>query len=175
MASIPTPASQWKKADQTGQPEPLEMPSGNTALVQRPGVQAFLVQGLIPNSLMSIIQKAMKSNKEPDFDKAFQEMMDDPTKLADVFSLADAVTVATVVEPRVLPVPPKGEDRDPDLLYVDQVDLEDKLFILNYAVGGTRDLERFREEQEESVELVSSGAGVGDKAKPARRSSKRKS
>lgn len=46
-------------------------------------------------------------------------------------------------------------ERDNGLLYADEVDLQDRIFIMNYAVGGTRDLERFRSEHGESVARIS--------------------
>jgi hypothetical protein len=57
--------------------------------------------------------------------------------------MADNVTIYCVVEPMVNPLPADGVRND-DLLYVDEIDLEDKLFILNFGVGGSRDLEAFR-------------------------------
>ena len=75
---------------------------------------------------------------------------------------------AGVVEPPVSPIPPEVEVngvlspglRDPDVLYVDEVDIEDRMFILNFALGGTRNLERFREELADSVRPVQAGEGV---------------
>lgn len=55
-------------------------------------------------------------------------------------------------------------ERDPDLLYADEVSLEDRVFIMNYAVGGTRDLARFRSEYGESVARVSDEQGLEDEA-----------
>lgn len=55
-------------------------------------------------------------------------------------------------------------DRDPDLLYADNVDLDDKIFVFNFAVGGTRDLERFRREQAASLASISGGQGVENTA-----------
>jgi len=34
--------------------------------------------------------------------------------------------------------------RQDDLVYADMIDIEDKMFIFNFAVGGTRDVEQFR-------------------------------
>jgi hypothetical protein len=68
----------------------------------------------------------------------------------------------------------KGEDnyhefiepeRDTELLYADEVDLQDRVFIMNFAVGGTRDLARFRREHRESVARISDEQDLADKAK----------
>jgi hypothetical protein len=76
-----------------------------------------------------------------------------------------------VMDPVITPIPTLTVDadgvlgeaaRDPSLLYVDEVDLEDKMFILQYALGGTRSLERFRREFADGVRPLSSGEDVGN-------------
>jgi len=152
-----TPISQWKIKNK---PTPLELPSGNTCLVQPVGMQAFITQGMIPNSLLGIIQKSLKAGQagqadDLDMDEFMAEALQDPEKLRSIFDIADSVTVYCVVEPQVHPVPTDANARDPELLYVDEIDLDDKLFIFQYAVGGTRDLEPFRQATAGSVGPVS--------------------
>lgn len=48
-------------------------------------------------------------------------------------------------------------ERKPGVLYVDIVDMEDKNFIVNFAVGGTRDLATFRAELGASVARLDAG------------------
>jgi hypothetical protein len=51
--------------------------------------------------------------------------------------------------------PTVAEDGVTELAYIEWVGFEDKQFIWNYAVGGTRDVDRFRADQETaSVEPV---------------------
>lgn len=152
-----TPAGQWKKAS-VGQA--LQVPSGNTALVRNSGMQVFLTKGLIPNSLMPIVRQAM-SGKQPDI--KLDEVTED--QLADMVALFDAIVVHCVVEPTVLPVPADGEERSTEALYVDDVDFDDKMFIFQWVVGGTRDLEQFRKEQAASVESVRGSAALEGTAK----------
>jgi hypothetical protein len=142
----PTSATQWKKSSAAG--TPIRVPSGNVALLKRPGMQVFLAQGIIPNSLMSFVNDSLKTGKPKteDLDLNAQTMKD-------LMALVDAVTVECCLEPKVHPVPsdPRGNpmierSRDPELLYVDEVDVEDKMFIFNYAVGGTSDVDSFRKE-----------------------------
>jgi hypothetical protein len=54
-------------------------------------------------------------------------------------------------------------------LYTDDVDDEDKQFIFQYVVGGSRDLERFRSEQASAVE---DSPAVEDVPMPAKRASR---
>lgn len=58
-------------------------------------------------------------------------------------------------------------ERDDDTLYADEVSLEDKQFIFQFAVGGTADVERFREELSRNVGNVPNGKGNKNKAKRA--------
>lgn len=62
-------------------------------------------------------------------------------------------------------------DRDPDVLYADVVDMEDKQFIFQFCVGGVADIAKFREERGRALESVQASQGV---RKPAKRTAKRK-
>lgn len=61
--------------------------------------------------------------------------------------------------------------RDEEVLYADEVDLTDKNFIFQFALGGVADAERFREELSSTVADVSNGKAV---SKPSKRSTRRK-
>lgn len=170
-----TTASEWKKDAQKGKPVPLTVPSGKTCLVQRPqGIQAFLSNGTVPNALMPIIQEALDKadgKEKPELDKAAmtKDIMGDPERLASVFEMMDLVTIETVVEPKVYPIPVDEEGvqvpahlrDDDDKLYVDYIDQEDKMFIMNFAMEGQSEIEPFRAEVASTVEAVSSVEGVG--------------
>lgn len=137
----------------------LDLPSGNVALVRRRGLDAFMREGLIPNSLMALVQGQLDETegKSPALQGELQKIASDTSALADVARLADAITVSCVIDPAVLPIPEEEEDRDEDLLYVDEVDMDDKLFIFSWVVGGTKDIERFREEQTAVLASISGG------------------
>jgi len=151
-----TSAKQWKKKTSKG--TPLVVPSGNTCLVRTPGMQVFIKQGLIPNSLMPIVQEAMSKGRAP---KNMElDTNKNPELLNEMMDLMDAVTVYCVIEPKVAPEPAEGVVRDEDTLYVDEVDFNDKMFIFQYAVGGTSDLAKFREELSEHMEAVPTGEDV---------------
>jgi hypothetical protein len=146
-----TPVSEWKR---DSQPNPLTLPSGKTCLARPAGIEAFITAKIIPNSLMEIVTKAVQSGKDQKADELdtatmMSDLAKDPEKFQDIFGMADNVTMYCVMEPQVHPIPPPDEDglpilRDPNKLYVDEIDLEDKLFIMNFGMGGSRDLEAFR-------------------------------
>jgi hypothetical protein len=156
----PTSASQWKKA---GGGTPIRVPSGNVALVKRPGLQVFLAQGRVPNSLMEFITQSLKGNKQP----KMEDLELNSTAMKDMLELVDAVVIQACVDPKVVPAPvsPRGQGmidsaRDENLLYVDEVDIEDKMFIFNYAVGGTADVDSFRKELAATVDDISGSQDV---------------
>jgi len=143
----------------------LELPSGNVCFAKRKTLDVFLAEGVIPNSLMQIIQQQLDETegKTNDLQGELQKVASDPDKLRDIMALADAITVGCVKEPMclsnlrstgrvdedgrpIMEVIPEA-DRDEELLYVDEVDMDDKMFIFQWAVGGTASVERFRSEQ----------------------------
>lgn len=158
-------AKTWKRAGT----EEVALPSGNTCVAKRPGPAALLQNGMMPDALLPIVQEGIRSNKGLPPEKT-EELLKDPKSLAGMLDAMDKMLVLIVVEPEVKyhrrtvmdPVTnePKRlsngdeawetipeDERDEDLLYTDEVDLEDKTFLFNFAVGGTRDFERFRAEQ----------------------------
>lgn len=60
-------------------------------------------------------------------------------------------------------------DREPGTLYADQVKMDDKMFVFNWVLGGTRDLSKFREQLSGTVESLQDSKPVQGKAKRAPR------
>ena len=136
-----TSAAQWKQTSGVG--APLRVPSGNTCLVRPMSMQALIRNNMIPNELMSIVTSAMKSRKAPTMGEMTDDL--DTDKMVAIMQCMDDVVQFMVVEPQIHSTPGQGESRDPNILYIDEVDQEDKTFIFQYAVGGTRDIDKFRE------------------------------
>ena len=166
-ADKPTSASQWKAQVAGG--TLVRVPSGNTASIRTPGMSVFLEAGVIPNSLLPLIQELMQSPKKGKQQKAelsdedVAELMDDPQKIQDIISLAKAVTVYCCIDPQVSAVPktlegeviPIGDSRrDPNTLYVDEVEFNDRMYIFAAATGGVAGFEKFREEQAAAMGAV---------------------
>jgi hypothetical protein len=187
-----TSAKQWKGKRQTSA-GPLDLPSGNTALVMPLDPTAFLSADLLPNPLMAIVRKAINTQKglPP---KAMKQIADDPEMLTSALEMFDRVLVRVVVEPEIQMPPPcaviigegmeakvcgeyantdvhkdptksgqhayREDERDEEVLYADQVDMADKMFIFQWCLGGTRDLEKFRREQGATVGSLSVGEDV---------------
>lgn len=143
-----------------------ELPSGAVVRIRNPGMDSFLRRGFIPDSLSPIIRKAVKGDKSDDneMDDLFDDIGGEDSKMNELFGLLDAIVIDTWVEPEVLPIPESEEDRSDDLLYVDEVHFEDKNFTFQLAVGGTKDLETFRRQQDSMLARVSSGSDVESEA-----------
>lgn len=136
----------------------LELPSGNVCLARRPGLQKLVMEGRIPNSLSGIVQDAMSGAGGESVKKSIGDMT--PQQLEDAAKFTDLIVVECVNQPKVLMPPESEDDRQDDLLYVDEVDDQDKNFILNWAFGGTSIVEKFREQQAQLVADLQSGKGV---------------
>lgn len=146
-----TNAKSWK----AGLARELELPSGNVALVRRVGLDTFLREGRVPNSLLPMMRGAL-AGKRPELKN------DDLTAdmLNDMLTMTDTVVVSVVVEPRVQFAPQVGNERDPEALYIDEVDLTDKQFIFQWALGGTSDVEKFRDQSRQLMVALQPGEGV---------------
>jgi hypothetical protein len=175
-------ARQWKRATA----EELELPSGNVALVKRPGMEVFLLEGMIPDTLMPIVTEAVNKGKGIPPAK-MQEMVKDPEQVSAMMDAMDRIVCRIVIEPSVRfhkilesDLAPGGDfiesdyavgevisedDRDPDkFIYTDEVFFEDKNFLFQFAVGGTRDLEKFRAESGATLALVQPGEDLAREA-----------
>jgi hypothetical protein len=153
----PTAAKQWKSKGTSA----IEVPSGNVALVRRKSLVAFIKAGTIPNALLPIITKAIAEGEDT---MNPREIFQDLGRIDDIVELIDSVVIECAINPKVYPVPADDEERDEDLLYVDELDEMDKLFVYQFVIGGTKDLEKFRAEQASALAAFSSGGEVRSEA-----------
>lgn len=148
----------------------LTCPSGQLCQVRWAGVQHLIAAGVIENvdTITAMVdQKHLKrvaGKARTDAEKAGQlmpdgsvidtgSMMKDPAQVGRVFELIDKVVMHMVVQPAIIPVPDDPTGRlAPDAIlsqsrvYIDMIDLADKMFIFQYAVGGGTDLDQFRKQ-----------------------------
>jgi hypothetical protein len=172
-AKTPTSAKDWKGRVQGNLD--LELPSGNVCLVRPFTIAKLISENLLPDSLTPIAQDMVdrgKGKPPADFKKKksnSEEISKDPKALSDMFDLIDRVSSMVVVAPELryhkeekdgqtVEIP--FDDREEDVLYTDEIDIQDKMFIFNWVVGGTTDLERFREQFGESLGGLSAVAIV---------------
>jgi hypothetical protein len=144
--------------------EELRTPSGQLCLVQRIGISELIEGDMLDDwdLLSNLVEQEHVSKKSRGAGKApgkkkqassvAEEILKDKEKLQKTMRLMNHVVIKTVVAPKILPLPDDPADRDPEKIYIDMVLDDDKSFILQYAFGGTRDLERFRSELAEVVD-----------------------
>lgn len=145
-----TPADEWLEQ---ANGVLVELPSGKAVRVIMPGMQAFIEADLIPNELMPIVLGAIEKH-QPAPTKELQDMQRDPQMLLKLVETTDRIFCYCVTEPIFHPAVPRDE-RKPGVLYADMVGMEDKAYVFNIAVGGTRDLAQFREEQATQLAALS--------------------
>lgn len=145
----------------------VTMPSGQRARLKRPGIEGLVKAGILENmdTLSNLVQEShidrvKPSRKSAEREKLAQNIMADPERLAEALEIIDKVCLYVVEQPSLHKVPEEGEEREEGIAYIDYVMLDDKMFILNYAVGGSADLEKFRSGLQEGVADVEDGAGV---------------
>lgn len=148
-----------------GTVEDLETPSGQLCLVRRPGLEGLIKAGVLHNldSLTALVDQdiaAKESGREIDI----KAVVDNPEMIENLIHTVDRVICHCVLKPEVVMAPNDVTSRKDDVIYADMVDLTDKMFIFNYVVGGTRDLERFREQLDESMGSLDNGSVVQDEA-----------
>lgn len=176
----------WGQSDMfDGTSEDVTVPSGQKCRVRRPGVKGLVAAGVLDHvdSLTKIVgEKHIQRAKGGRIDKIdVKDIVKNPEKVAEIIDVVDKVVCHVVVAPQLHRSPKcKVCDRDIDWhsympvegyhdpvvtleegkIYAFQVDMDDRMFILNFAVGGTRDLESFRSEREELLVGVEPGADV---------------
>lgn len=168
----------------------LELPSGELCQVRRPGIQGLIKAGVLHSmdALTAIVETETipkAAGKPPVNVKAIVE---DADKFNDMMVMVDKIVCHVVTQPKVLPIvipvlnedgsiqknPDTGEAvteelavdderREPGAIYVDYIDSVDKMYIMNFAVGGSRDLQQFRAA---TASLVG-GASAGEVAPDA--------
>lgn len=148
----------------SGGVEELTVPSGQMCLCRRAGVEGLIKAGVLKNidSLSAIVnEKHLKRvNGEIQLDmKSLDEAAFDT-----ITDTVDKIVCFAVVQPPIKRVPDDVTLREPRVIYADMVDLVDKMFIFNFVVGGTRDLESFRNQFNELLGDVESGSRLPGEA-----------
>lgn len=157
-----SPVSSWKKKASPF----LTLPSGQTMELKKVAFSAFIAAGIVPNSLMGIVQSSIDKGKEVDVSTLTKDM----SQVNDMMKMMNDVVCFCAVNPEVNPTPAEDERSD-DLLYVDEIDDEDKMFIFQWCTGGTSDVAQFRAESSDSLAVVQSGKDV---VLPAKRAPRRR-
>lgn len=151
----------WGSENAQGALTDLVLPSGQMVLAQRPGPEGVMAAGLLDD--LDVLSGILPSNgQKPTRNFDAKAVAKDPKMLVQGMKLVDRIVVHVVIKPELTPEPADPQDREVGKIYPSSVGLEDKMFIFNWAVGGTRDLATFRQQFSESVADVAPGEDVVD-------------
>lgn len=133
----------------------LEVPSGQLCLARRPGLNGLLKAGvlhdidpllpLVDEHVARVEGKVDPARREEQMNKQIMDVFKDEAKFATVEHMLDRVVCYVVLKPQILMNPNDITQRKPDKIYADMIDLTDKMFILDWCLGGTADVTSFRE------------------------------
>lgn len=155
----------------------LKLPSELWVKAKRVELQTFIRQGNIPNPLMEVVSEALEKGQKANVSDI---LGDDGGKIDmdtvnEMYEMVESVCINSIVAPKVHRAPTQDdlmvwneqhpdetlddpeELRRDDLLYVDEIDDEDKMFVFQWATGGTADVERFREEAAADLAALAEG------------------
>lgn len=171
-----TSAKAWRAGSAINQEFILTLPSGNVATVIRPGLESMVANGDIPDALLDIAQGAIDKGqgKRPDQEldeKTAADFAGNPEKWGLMLDSVDRIATRIMKEPVVAYAKRKiegtdewevipEEDRFEDVLYTDEIELDDKFFVFDFACGDSADLERFHAERKGRVERILDGDQV---------------
>jgi hypothetical protein len=147
VAGDPYVVTAWGNSAADPTPTDLTVPSGQRCLVRRPGLEQLLREGVLfqADMLTSMVHEnielAEKGQKPKDVD--FEELMNDPQKFDELMSTVDRILCAVVVRPALQRAPNDVTNRKAGVVYTDSVAIEDKFFIMDFALGGARGLAGF--------------------------------
>lgn len=151
----PTDVGEWKKDSSTF--STLKVPSGKTMRVKRVALESLIAGGKVPNSLLPMMRNASRGQRtDVNIDNV------DEVQVVEMLALMDLVICDIAVQPKVHAVPDSETERRDDVLYIDEIDPEDKGFLFQWAVGGTSDVAKFRHELSERMGALPQGERMGE-------------
>ena len=163
----------WGSEDGVGQFHALTVPSGQKCLVIRPGVAGLMEADILHNvdGLTALVEKHIskargkrpsdrKRKGQSDTDVDMDALMKDTKALKDIMEVVNKAMVAFIVKPPIKMDPDDLADREPGQIYVSMIDINDRMFIFNYMVGGSPDLTSFRDGLTEVVGSMEAQQGA---------------
>lgn len=178
------PNNVWGSSPIQGGTEELVLPSGQTCLARRMTIESVLESGMVDQvdiltaTVDSHSRQVKGGNKTADGLVIDESILKDTDAIKTIVELADRLMPTIVVSPEIhlhfvettvgktkvrkmIPV----EDRIPGQAYTDQIGLDDKMFLFDWAMGGLQEFSSFRRGSDEGVGAVESGQRNKGKAK----------
>lgn len=148
----------------------LECPSGTWCQVRRPNPKQLVSLGFMDNfdTLTALIDKKHVKRVKGKIVPNVESLMKNPKGVMDAMALADKIAEHSVMQPTLkrpvknlfdengkmvldddgkpVEVILEGHERNPATIYTDMIDDIDKMYIMQFACGGSADLATFREQ-----------------------------
>jgi hypothetical protein len=157
----PTAWSQGPAADGA---QDFTVPSGQTCLVRRPGVERLLREGVLfeSDTLTTMVHENIEriESGKPEQEVDIESLLSDPKKFGELMETTDRIVEACVLKPTVRRELNDPTNREEGIVYTDDISMEDKFAILEFALGGSRDLAGFRGGSAEAVGGVPARQGT---------------
>lgn len=138
QATQTTPASAWRKVN-----ELITLPSGKVAELKKPNAISMIIEdGSVPDSLIGIV--AGNINGRPQTTAAPEYNRGD---ISGILNLAETICRAAFVSP-VIVEDGKQPDYDAGEISIEDVDENDRIFVMNWAFSGgaATNAARFRQQ-----------------------------
>jgi hypothetical protein len=150
-----------------GQPSEQDFtcPSGQKCRVRRVDIMDLLGGGILNDLdfLTSMVNETHIPNAGPGkSNAALQGIVGDTKNLAKFQRTMTDVVLRVVIRPELHPVPAEGEPRIDGRVYIDSVQMTDKIALFNWAVTGkeAEEIKQFREQAGEPVGDVATRESV---------------
>jgi len=156
----------WSGNSGQGEFTELTCPSGQMCLVRRPGVRGLMKAGVLHSvdALSVAIDNGIRKGtgqRPQDEAITLKAITENPSMLEDALHMSHRILCYVVVAP-VLEMPRDDPtNRKPGVLYADDVDEMDMMFIINFVMGGSKELETFRERFEENLRSLDAQSANG--------------
>jgi hypothetical protein len=159
-----TPNNVWGSTAPTGVEEDLTLPSGQTCRAKKLSIEGMIEAGVLADAdvltatVNKHVRKVKGGNKKPDGTEVnSMALLKDPQAMKALNGMLCRALPEIVTSPRVkmhyeevtvgkttviktVPV----EDREDGVIYTDQVDFGDKMFLFDWAAGGLQAMLAFR-------------------------------
>lgn len=141
-----TPTAWKKKEEETFD---IELPSGQIILAKKLGMKEIIKTGMVAqlDTFTAQLLPDGTSSPEKDANRVILDAIKDEKKFEQLEQTINKVVLVCVLQPKVLPIPPEGYDRNPEAVYIDDISLDDKMYIFSIVFEGNGDMSQFREGQ----------------------------
>lgn len=123
-------------------------PSGQLCQLKKVDVAQLAEKGILDKLTrlpgIAAAQVAKAEGAPPE--KAVDPELPDTETIKAVLEAVNVLVPLVVVQPHVWELPAEGEPRVPERIYVDSIEIGDRIAIMHRVLGGLQDLDKFRQQ-----------------------------